>query len=336
MSTVSIILPTYNRARFLPQAFASIREQTCVDWELIVVDDGSTDDTQQVVAKSAEALQQEVHYVYQKNAGPAVARNTGIDRATGKYLAFLDSDDQWLPHHLTDCVRGLDQNPDVDWIYAAGRRVDERTGEVLLEHSFYPEGRPRAFRNLKSRQAGDLYVIDDPGAVVFSLENGLYAGLQNSVLRASRFRELRIPLVRIGEDRHFITLALKNGCRFAYFDDVHTIYYVHGENISDASASGSLDKRVAVLEELIRGYEDLGNRAAWSRVERRALCQRLSQEYFWSLGYAMLLQNGRRGEALRAMRRGLRHWPYDWRCWKTYLLAVVRGGGGERPMTNDK
>ncbi|HEY8503179.1 MAG TPA: glycosyltransferase family A protein, partial [Gemmataceae bacterium] len=97
---VSIILPTYNRAKFLPQAFASIRSQQYTDWELIVVDDGSTDDTRAVVQELSKDVPQPVRYVYQDNQGPAGARNKGLDLASGKYVAFFDSDDVWLPHHL--------------------------------------------------------------------------------------------------------------------------------------------------------------------------------------------------------------------------------------------
>src|SRR6516225_5774559 len=99
---VSIVLPTYNRARFLPQALESIRAQTWTDWELIIVDDGSCDDTAAVVRRLAAETDRPVRYVWQENGGPAAARNAGLDLARGTYVAFFDSDDYWLPHHLED------------------------------------------------------------------------------------------------------------------------------------------------------------------------------------------------------------------------------------------
>jgi glycosyltransferase involved in cell wall biosynthesis len=116
---VSIILPTYNRAHFLCEAFESIRSQQFRDWELIIVDDGSTDDTAELVASQARDLAQPVRYVVQPNHGPYGARNTGLDVARGRYLAFFDSDDLWLPHHLAHCVEVLDANTDVDWVFGA-------------------------------------------------------------------------------------------------------------------------------------------------------------------------------------------------------------------------
>src|SRR5438105_77041 len=101
---VSIILPTYNRAKFLPGALASIRAQQFTDWELIVVDDGSSDDTAAVIQELGSGIAQPVRYHRQENQGPYAARNTGLDHAAGEFVAFYDSDDLWLPHHLHDCV----------------------------------------------------------------------------------------------------------------------------------------------------------------------------------------------------------------------------------------
>src|SRR5262245_2351395 len=105
---VSIILPTYNRAKFLPQAFASIYGQTFADWELIVVDDGSTDNSGDLVARLGADLGPRLRYIRQENKGPNAARITGLAGATGAHVAFFDSDDCWLPHHLKACVDALD------------------------------------------------------------------------------------------------------------------------------------------------------------------------------------------------------------------------------------
>src|SRR4051812_16716694 len=142
---VSVILPTYNRAKFLPQAFASIRSQTFTDWELIVVDDGSTDDTAALVAELTRGWEQPMRYHRQENRGAYGARNTGLDLARGEYVAFFDSDDVWLPHHLGDCYAALAANPDVDWVYGASRSVDQATGRELSPSSFYLAGRAREF-----------------------------------------------------------------------------------------------------------------------------------------------------------------------------------------------
>jgi glycosyltransferase involved in cell wall biosynthesis len=96
MSFVSVIVPTYNRRETIQAAIASVQRQTFADWELIVVDDGSTDDTADLIEGSDPRLV----LIRQKNQGVNAARNTAMLRARGRYIAFLDSDDEWLPHHL--------------------------------------------------------------------------------------------------------------------------------------------------------------------------------------------------------------------------------------------
>lgn len=93
----SIIIPTFNRATFLPRAIESVLAQTYTDWELIIVDDGSTDNTKDVVSKYED---NRIRYIYQQNAERSAARNNGIAKATGDYVCFLDSDNQMFPNRL--------------------------------------------------------------------------------------------------------------------------------------------------------------------------------------------------------------------------------------------
>ena len=96
--TISVIIPTYNRADFIGRAIESVLDQTYQDFEIIVIDDGSKDNTENIV-KSFDDTR--ITYIRLKdNKGAAVARNTGIGTARGKFIAFQDSDDEWLPQKL--------------------------------------------------------------------------------------------------------------------------------------------------------------------------------------------------------------------------------------------
>jgi glycosyltransferase involved in cell wall biosynthesis len=106
---VSVIIPTYNRSHFLQTAIESVLNQTYQDFELIVVDDGSIDETQQLLAQYQGKLQA----VYQENQGRSLARNTGAKLARGKYLAFLDSDDVWKPTKLAQQIAVLEADPTI-------------------------------------------------------------------------------------------------------------------------------------------------------------------------------------------------------------------------------
>ncbi len=95
----SIIIPTYNRAQLIGKAIDSVVKQTFSDWELVIVDDGSTDDTKDVIEKY-KLQNNRIKYIYQPNAERSAARNNGIKNAQGEYICFLDSDDYFLPNRL--------------------------------------------------------------------------------------------------------------------------------------------------------------------------------------------------------------------------------------------
>ena len=123
----SVIIPCYNHAHYLPQAIQSVLAQRFTDWEAIVVNDGSTDDTAAVVAQICDPR---IRYVYQENQGLSAARNTGIRMAQGKYLAFVDADDEWEPRFLQRCVQVLDADAALAGVYTLNYFIDER-GTVL-------------------------------------------------------------------------------------------------------------------------------------------------------------------------------------------------------------
>lgn len=114
MPRVSVIIPTYNSAPYLKQAVDSVLAQTFQDYEVIVIDDGSTDDTESLMNSYGSP----VRYIRQSNGGVAVARNRGIDESLGEYVAFLDADDVWLPGKLELQIAALDQSPDAGVCYA--------------------------------------------------------------------------------------------------------------------------------------------------------------------------------------------------------------------------
>jgi len=127
---ISVVIPTYNRAAYLGRALQSVFAQTFKDFEVIVVDDGSTDNTADIV----NAWKDKIHYFYQKNQGRAVARNKGIELAKGKYIAWLDSDDEWYPDRLARQVPVMEKNADtgmtlghIDFIDQDNKKLDKLT-----------------------------------------------------------------------------------------------------------------------------------------------------------------------------------------------------------------
>lgn len=136
-SKVSVIIPTYNRAELLKEAVDSVLAQTFRDFELLVVDDGSTDHTRELLKGCGD----HITYLFQENQGVSSARNLGIRSSKGAYVALLDSDDLWLPQKLEQQVAIMDQQPDLQlchteeiWI-RRGVRVNPR--KKHQKHSGY-------------------------------------------------------------------------------------------------------------------------------------------------------------------------------------------------------
>jgi GT2 family glycosyltransferase len=117
---VSVIIPTYNCADYLTQALESIFLQSYEAYEILVIDDGSTDHTSRVLKPYASHIQ----YHYQSNAGPSAARNYGLTLAKGEFVAFLDGDDVFLPNKLTDQVAILDRNAILGYVHSGWDLVD--------------------------------------------------------------------------------------------------------------------------------------------------------------------------------------------------------------------
>ena len=121
MPRVSVIIISYNMAKLISRAIQSVLDQTFNDFEILVVDDGSTDDTREVVG----CFGNRIRYFYQENAGASAARNRGILAAQGEFIAFLDSDDYWVSSKLEVQVEIFDKNPRVGLVHAKAMVVNE-------------------------------------------------------------------------------------------------------------------------------------------------------------------------------------------------------------------
>lgn len=131
--SISVVIPAYNYGRFIGAAIESVLSQTYPAAEVLVIDNGSTDNTEEVVATFGDA----VRYFYEDNLGVSVARNLGVDRSTGDLIAFLDADDYWEPTCLERAVAKFELGDDIGLVHWGLREFDSSTGETIR---FYLEG----------------------------------------------------------------------------------------------------------------------------------------------------------------------------------------------------
>jgi glycosyltransferase involved in cell wall biosynthesis len=204
---VSVIIPSYNCGRFVRAAVDSVLAQSFRDLEVLVVDDGSTDNTRQVLAGYGPP----VRYLYQANAGVSAARNHGIGESRGQYVAFLDADDMWAPDKLERQLKALNTVPGVGLCYSAHLVVDEAMRPLRVHRS-----------NRRASALEDL------------LFHGNVVGTPSTTLL---YQEL---LKRVGGfDRELSQCAdwdmwvrLARHTEFLYLDEPLVTYRQHGHNMS--------------------------------------------------------------------------------------------------------
>lgn len=204
---VSIIIPTYNRRALLPQAVASALEQTLSDIEVIIVDDGSTDGTQELFSAAADPR---IRYCQAPHRGACAARNLGLEMAEGKYIAFLDSDDRWYPDKLAIQQRQLEQSG-ADVVFCAFHRHDStEEAPVRYPEADQPEGRIDYRRLL----CGNIVSTQ----TLFG---------RAEWMKAVRFDE-RFPRMQDWE----YAIRLAQVCDLRYFSDVLVDVYIQADSIS--------------------------------------------------------------------------------------------------------
>jgi teichuronic acid biosynthesis glycosyltransferase TuaG len=122
---VSIITPTFNSANFIEETIKSVQSQTYTDWEMIIVDDGSTDTTARIIELLSKTDNRIHFYKLEKNSGPAVARNMGIEKAKGKFMTFIDADDIWFPDFIKKSIDVIKQT-NIPFVFSSYKRANEK------------------------------------------------------------------------------------------------------------------------------------------------------------------------------------------------------------------
>jgi len=227
--SISVIIPAYNAAEFIIEALESICKQTLLPLEVLVINDGSTDNTRGVIESWLEKVELKfaVHFFNQENQGLPNTRNRGIKKANGEWIALLDADDIWEPEHLQVLHDGLELVPTAVASYGAGRVLTEQGLQELFYDDFWgnPSKKFGIPINTKS------YLIDRK--ILPTLFKGNF--IKPSSLLFSRKIADDISLfneqLKTCEDREFLIRLITKG-NFVYSADAITQYRWHEDNIS--------------------------------------------------------------------------------------------------------
>ena len=291
VSRISVIIPTYNRSLVVKDAISCVMAQTEADWEIIVVDDGSVDDTRAVVEACGDGR---VDYFYKTNGGPSSARNYGLTKARGAYVAFLDHDDLWPENYLEVMLSRLENNKELGAAYSPITVV-------------YSDGSKAVSYKKADGRSGWLTVDLFKRGFVWTSATVI----RKSALEGFYFDE---SLRESYEDGDFF-LRLSTRCQFLFVEDVEAIKTEHADNYS--TKVGVLPTRILVLE---RFYFKLGgDKLIPGRIARRKLShasRKVAEAYH---------RRQNRSAAITLYKRAIRYWPVDLRLYsglsKTLLLS---------------
>lgn len=206
--TVTVIIPTYNRALMLGRAINSVLNQTYIDFELIIVDDASTDDTQNTVERINDSR---MRYIKNPlNRGVAYSKNRGIEKANGEFIAFLDDDDEWLPQKLEKQMELFRSLPDEYGIVYCGLNYCNRKGNIMAE------------KHATHR-----------GYVLRSALKGTIAGGLVPVIRKKVFDNIGMHDEQLHNAEDWdINIRIARKYKFDYIDIPMVNYYIYGEQLS--------------------------------------------------------------------------------------------------------
>jgi len=257
---ISVIMPTYNRGGFISEAIESVLNQTWSNFELIVIDDGSTDGTRDQLEKYGSDGR--FKYIYQENKGQSVARNRGLKEAEGGFVAFLDSDNIWLPDKLERQVEIVNENQDCDIFYGDCILINEEGAEISRKNM------PRYSGNITKHLIKDNHV-----------------SMNTTLTRKKCFDDLGglSGEVRVGDD-YELWLRLSTKFRFKYTPGYFVKYRVMDDQIS-TDKYRRFDSNESVLQKFFEKYPESVAKAekkrGWSYFYIRKARYEISERLFW-------------------------------------------------------
>lgn len=311
---VSVVIPTYNRRHLIGDAVESALQQQGVQVEVLVVDDGSCDDTVSWLAERYKGSP--VRTLSNAGAkGPAGGRNTGMEAARGHFVALLDSDDRFLPGHLASAIDVMMRHSSVGVVFGRARYLQ---GGIPVDYMG-----PNFTRKLcitPKALEDDEIVVFDASFFEHLLQQGCWFNLSSVVLSRAAARERMREDLRVAEDYEY-WVRLSRQHRFACLKREQIEYTLGEDNISfeaDETIEGH-------APQLMRAYEHMRAYPELSVVQRRLIALRMAEELFdW--GYRARL----RGRTLAAIKLHCRSWTLGMRGRNTLAIckAIMRAGGG--------
>ncbi len=294
----SIILPTYNRAKMLPVAIESVLLQEYTNWELIIVDDGSTDNTKQVVQQYND---NRIKYIWQENQERSAARNNGINKASGNYICFLDSDDYLLSNHLAEFYSCIEQNGEKFAIYFCNTMCEYK-GEISEVKQTY---------------------INTRNSIEFAFANTI--GVPRVCIPTRYMLKHNFnPLISIGEDKD-LWIRIASELNFIHNNKYTTVYKEHDNRSVSLSNTRSFIDTYHLLKQL----RNKNSKHISSRIANKTISTAL---FNIAKSYIYLHMNGKAAEYIL---RSIFKCPFMKVNIHRVLLILSLWGGYKKQILNE-
>lgn len=322
---VFIVIPVFNRAQFVGRCIRSVQNQTYINWNLMIVDDNSTDNSLKIIqglAREDRRISWKTNSDYGHSA--AGARQSGLVEADGDYIAFLDSDDVWPQYHLMEFVNFLEEFKAVDLVMGDLQRI-KPNGTVVSASKFKNEnGLPQA---LVKKSSGKFKLLGHDHFLDIALTERFTIGLHSSLFRKKVFDNLFLrDEILVGEDFVFTLEIIQAGLKIAACETVHLYYTVHDANISACNRDSDLEQKIKVNVNEITLYRDrIPQLIQLSSAQQQIIRKYIADIYVWRLANAIYRNAGQRLQAARCILKGIALFPFDFLFWKTLIGTLIRG-----------
>jgi len=259
---VSVIIPTYNRAHMLGEAIGSVLRQTFQDFEIIIVDDGSTDDSRELMAGFTDPR---IKYIYQKNQGVVSAINTGIDASGGEYLSILGSDDMLLERALETFTNVLDANRDVAFVFGQAHLIDERGNFIKLRNP---------------RPHSKSYISNGVDEIRYFIIHGNRISQTMALIRKSHCVDVGNydPVFREGSEDYDLWIRLLKKHKASYVNEPVAKHRIHPHNITSTRDFSELEEKHLIIIDRIYNDISIGEKIIKVNEAYFYLYWRLSQQ----------------------------------------------------------
>lgn len=324
---ISIIVPVYNRSDKLPRLLNTVKKQSMRNWELILINDRSTDESLEIMERAAKLDDRIVCMNNTNSKGPSGARNVGLDFAKGKYIAYQDSDDEWVSYHLEVMFNYLERYPEIDIMTANPLRKREGTGEVFS----YDQLDLDRFQFTKIE---DGYLIDKENLFDHQLR-GRVVTTQCLVGKADLLKSIKWDeSLSAAEDiMHHLQLCARK-VSICHIQDYHAIYWAHSDNLTNVSGGHNPARMEKVHKSFALHWTNVLEEFSLNKCQRKFAKSELSKIYVWHLGYHSYEGQGKYLLALNCYAKAILLEPVKSKYWLMFMKCLFKVAFKIRGNTN--